>query len=525
MSERSVRIGHRHRRSASELWRGRTKRFLHGPVAVVAVGAVASASVVGLGLLPGASAATTVTVFGQTVPSVISSPDGRTVELGVRFSSRVAGQVVGVRFYKGRANTGRHTGSLWSSSGKRLATVTFSDETSSGWQTAKFASPVDIRANANYVASYHTRVGGYAAKTSFFTRPFTNGNLRATEGVYAYGASAFPRANYKDTNYYADVMFVAEGDPVPTTPAPSTPTPTKPVPTTPAPSTPTPTKPVPTTPAPTPSTPAPPPPSSGFPTTTSTGYAASDVGALKPYTGPTIITTAGTVIDGADIKSTLVIRANNVTIKRSRILAPTSDFAIQQASGYSGMTLSYIELAPQSGQHPDRAIASFGTNMTIDHIYVHGTQRGIATGRGTQVTNSYVDDLDNSSGNHATAVMSIGGIRDVVLRGNTFGCGTGQCSSAMSVYPETNFGGPNDNWTIDGNLFNGGSYCVYLGYTPPESPNTNMRVTNNSFGTKYSSKCGDFGPVASWSWSTGNTWTNNVWYAPGVAKNGTLVTP
>ena len=52
-----------------------------------------------------------------------------------------------------------------------------------------------------------------------------------------------------------------------------------------------------------------------------------------------------------------------------------------------------------------------------------------------------------------------------------------------------------------------------------------MRVTNNKFGTKYNTNCGIYGPVASWSWSTGNTWTNNTWYAPGTTKNGTAVNP
>lgn len=267
---------------------------------------------------------------------------------------------------------------------------------------------------------------------------------------------------------------------------------------------------------------------SRFPTIHSTGWAASKVRALKPYRGPSVITKAGTVIDGRDIQGALVIRANNVTIKRSRIRASSGDdFAVQLASRYSGLTLRYVSVTRQRGQHPDRAIASFGTNMTVDHTYVHGTQRGIATGDGTRVTNSYIDELDNSSGNHATAVMSIGGTKNVVIQGNTLGCGTGQCSAAMSVYPQNNAGGPNDNWTIDSNLFNGGGYCVYLGYTPSEGerPNTNMRVTNNSFGTKYSTNCGSYGPVASWSWSTGNTWTNNTWYAPGASKNGRRVRP
>ena len=266
----------------------------------------------------------------------------------------------------------------------------------------------------------------------------------------------------------------------------------------------------------------------GFPTPSSTGWQAGGVSSLVKYTGPTTITTSGTVIDGADIQSALTIRANNVTIKRSRILGDSTDsYVVQQASGFSGLTLSYVEVGPLSGQHPDRAVASFGTGLTVDHAYVHGTQRGIATGDGTTVTNSYIDDLYNSSQNHSTAVMSLGGTNNVVLKGNTLGCSTGYCSSALSVYPQVDFGGANNNWTIDSNLFNGGSYCVYLGYTPSagESPNTNMRVTNNRFGTKYNADCGQYGPVGSWAYATGDTWTNNTWYAPGTTKNGTPVMP
>ncbi len=58
------------------------------------------------------------------------------VELGVKFRADQDGFVTGIRFYKGSGNTGTHTGSLWSSSGTRLATVTFTGETGTGWQQA-----------------------------------------------------------------------------------------------------------------------------------------------------------------------------------------------------------------------------------------------------------------------------------------------------------------------------------------------------------------------------------------------------
>src|SRR4051812_34250176 len=98
------------------------------------------AAAVALGLLPsvnvGAAAAATCpcSVFAPTqTPSVVADPDTAAVELGMKFRADQAGYITGVRFYKSSTNTGTHTGSLWSSTGTRLATVTFGPETASGW--------------------------------------------------------------------------------------------------------------------------------------------------------------------------------------------------------------------------------------------------------------------------------------------------------------------------------------------------------------------------------------------------------
>ncbi|MET0991558.1 MAG: DUF4082 domain-containing protein, partial [Lacisediminihabitans sp.] len=103
------------------------------------------------------------TVFGPTAPAVADSGDDSAVELGLRFTPVADGFVSGVRFYKSAANTGVHTGSLWSSAGVRLATATFSNETASGWQTVSFPSSVAVTAGTTYTISYHAPQGHYAA--------------------------------------------------------------------------------------------------------------------------------------------------------------------------------------------------------------------------------------------------------------------------------------------------------------------------------------------------------------------------
>jgi hypothetical protein len=111
------------------------------------------------------SAGTTVHVSGPVgigiwpttvLPSNPDSADNLAAELGLKFSVVANGYIDGIRFYKGAANTGVHTGELWSASGQLLATATFTNESPSGWQTVLFSSPVAVTANTIYVASYHT---------------------------------------------------------------------------------------------------------------------------------------------------------------------------------------------------------------------------------------------------------------------------------------------------------------------------------------------------------------------------------
>jgi hypothetical protein len=163
------------------------------------------------------TATSTVSIWSSsTVPGTASENDTSAVELGLKFQSDVAGSVRGVRFYKGSANTGTHIGDLWTNSGTKLATVTFTGETASGWQQANFSSPVAILANTTYIVSYYAPNGGYAADGNFFaTAGVDNAPLHALangvangNGVFVYSASGgFPSNTFNSTNYWVDVVF------------------------------------------------------------------------------------------------------------------------------------------------------------------------------------------------------------------------------------------------------------------------------------------------------------------------------
>jgi hypothetical protein len=156
-------------------------------------------------------------IFPASVsPLVPLDNDGQPIEVGVKFRSSQAGFITGVKFWKGGAsNNGVHVGHLWSSTGTKLAEANFGTETSSGWQTVTFSSPVAISANTTYVASYFSPSGYYSSTNPYFTTSVVNGYLTALangldgpNGLYVYTATgAFPNSNFQSSNNWVDVVF------------------------------------------------------------------------------------------------------------------------------------------------------------------------------------------------------------------------------------------------------------------------------------------------------------------------------
>jgi hypothetical protein len=132
------------------------------------------------------------------------------VELGIKFTAANDGSITGIRFYKVPDNTGTHTGTLWSSTGTVLATGTFTNESTQGWEELDFSSPVSITAGTTYVASYHTGAWHYADTPNALSSPVVNGPLTALAngGVYGYGSSStFPTNSFNAANYWVDVVY------------------------------------------------------------------------------------------------------------------------------------------------------------------------------------------------------------------------------------------------------------------------------------------------------------------------------
>jgi hypothetical protein len=438
---------------------------------------------------------------GTTVPTNPAERDSAAVELGVRFSPETAGTITSIKYYKGASNTGTHTATLWSSSGARLSTATFTGETATGWQVATLSKPVNVVPGAVYVASYHTNTGHYAQLQNAFGagRGLGNSYLRATSGVFAYGPSAFPRDTWHNAAYYVDVIFKPSGATAPVAGAPGQ---TAPIPTQP------PTQ----QPTPTPTTKAPTPPSSPVSSATPTPTPISSVPAstgqfskpptagvpagvtLSTYTGPSTITKDGTVIDGKDIPFALEIAAKNVVITRSRIHS-NSDEGIHVSGS--------LTISDSTVRDSQNGIG--GDNYTATRVEVTNlADDGFKLGDNVHVNQSWCHDMTPSTQAHADCGQMQAGVTNMSVTNSWFDGGR---NSALFIAPDL---GPSSNGPvlISNNVLGNGNYTLYC----VDGDNgryivKNITITNNRFltGSQY-------GPVTV---NVPVTASNNTWFSTG----------
>ncbi|HEV2634821.1 MAG TPA: DUF4082 domain-containing protein [Actinocrinis sp.] len=164
------------------------------------------------------SAACPCSVFTATqVPAKADSADANAINVGMKFQVTTPGVIDGVQFYKAATNTGTHVGSLWTSTGTLLGSVTFTNETASGWQEANFSQPIPVNANTTYIVSYLAPSGHYSVDPNYFATqgagqaPISGLSSTAGSGtndVYKYAATtSFPTTSYQNSNYWVDAVF------------------------------------------------------------------------------------------------------------------------------------------------------------------------------------------------------------------------------------------------------------------------------------------------------------------------------
>jgi Domain of unknown function (DUF4082) len=480
-----------------------------------------------------ANAATPDTIWGTNPPvSAVVDADTSAVELGTRFTAVTGDQATGVRFYKTTDNRGTHTGTLWTSTGTPLATVTFSGETSTGWQTAALSSPVTLTAGTS--ASPNLRV------------PTSN------VGVYSYGTdSTFPTSTWHSSQYWVDLTF-SSTQPATTT---ATPVPSPTITPTLAPSTTTSASALPTTTTTTPtlsptigtpsvsavattsstptnkttktSTKAPTSCSSsavwsnlvacGWAGAANTGYPDGQVFS-RAVTGGLSVTTDGTVIDGYKISGGVNVTAKNVVIKNSWI---TNSAGGVDGSGVvtvqpgASATIDHSLLDGLNATHT--CIWHMGASMVATANECTGVNDGIfswaatvgvdGTGDNFTIADNWLHGFTTQAANGHIDAYQTEGAKNGVIRHNTFDVAQDQ-TSAIAIW---NGRKSSANIAVSNNLIQGGGFSIYAeDYSPSEaSPAggysvTNITFTDNRFSNSRYACVGTYG----------------VWYTRGAPSDG-----
>ena len=451
-----------------------------------------------------------------TVPKLLRDPDDKAVELGVRVRFADTGAVTAVRFYKGPANTGRHVGHVWSVDGQLLAEAEFRDVTREGWQTARLAKPVGVRAGTEYVVSYHAPNGAYSADAGYFARPLSKSSLTAPagrNGVYHYGNTGFPTRTWRSANYYVDLVFDAEANTPPPVVRPTEPA--RPTPTASPTPTPIPTagpvipaKPTPTSvPSPTATAPASP---GGFPGPGNTGVR---TGALTEVRGDYTANQAGSVVKDLKIYGSLFVNADNVTVQNVEVICSRSWWIIRDKGRGTTIQDSTLTVDRSNPSNYCQYGISGSDGVKILRNEISFTPNGMVfDGDTADVRGNWVHDQIAYSGkaDHVDAAqLNGGGSGPFFFVGNHFSVPERQ-TGCLALFADF---GVIRNVTVQGNLFDGAGYSVYGGTDSA----TNVRITDNFFGTTYFPKGGYYGPVAHFnSRGAGNVWSNNRWLTTGA---------
>ncbi|MFC9812651.1 hypothetical protein ACFVJM_11370 [Streptomyces virginiae] len=251
----------------------------------------------------------------------------------------------------------------------------------------------------------------------------------------------------------------------------------------------------------------------GYPDENSTG---PRIALERHDTGNMSVKKDGTVIKGWDIRGSLDIYANDVTVIDSRITS-TNWWGINLRPGFSGLKVLHTTITAVPGKGPDNGGVNYavsnmgGSSIEVGWCDISVFGNALSMGQG-DLHDNYVHDLvafRNQGGEwqHTDAVISGGGNKGrLTVRHNTLLNATPVdkgATAAVGLFADT---GVVSSVHVEDNWLAGGAYALYAG--GPGA--TGIRVTGNVFSTQYHPAGGAYGPVTAWNaGGAGNVWKDN----------------
>jgi Peptidase M10 serralysin C terminal len=206
----------------------------------------------------------------------------------------------------------------------------------------------------------------------------------------------------------------------------------------------------------------------------------------EPASNAVVVTQNGAVLSGINFGSaTVLIQANNVTIKDSTFTATSGWTAVDQAAGYSGATVENSTFTGSQAPTETNTWISARQSITVeDNTFLYSPTDAVDVGAGV-VTGNYFSGAGFAKGAHADAIYVSDSTGPTTITDN-FIDGTytaGAAANANSDIRLTSELGSLSNVTVSGNYLLGGEYTVEVGPGAVSSYTiSNVAVTNNYIG-------------------------------------------
>ena len=200
-------------------------------------------------------------------------------------------------------------------------------------------------------------------------------------------------------------------------------------------------------------------------------------GELSTASGSLRITEPGSVVDGYDVTGTVVVEADDVTIRNTRI-ETAGTYGIVADEDVTGLLVEDVTIEG-TGVGCSAGIAPDGS-WTLRRSDISGCIDGIKVRSDQVVEANWVHDLrtgklEDGNWAHNDGIQSTSGA-DVVIRGNNLEIDWQEGANAAVMLSSGQ--GPLADYTITGNRFAGGQYVVSIrdkGYGDP----TGIEITDN----------------------------------------------
>jgi len=242
-------------------------------------------------------------------------------------------------------------------------------------------------------------------------------------------------------------------------------------------------------PSPTPSPTPPPPQVTDFPDETNTGVPA---GTRLEASEKLKITEDGTVIDGLEIFGNVVVEADDVVIRNSRIVMTSGKIAVRVKG--ENFLMEDSEIDGQGRANPAVAFNDY----TLRRVRIYNVAEGPRiAGDNVTIEDSYIHDVIQRGDNHTDVIQVMKG-DNIVIRGNNlqaYNPETGNYGNAAFMFGEDS--GPVSGCLVEGNLMNGGNYTVNGGGSGTEGAACEFRDNAFQGDSRYGTSA-NLGPNVVW---------------------------